>query len=198
MDKSNGYERISQIFATSRGIAVNGIGSSSVRKWAKSLNKNSVVLDLGCGTGVPVSKILIEEGMIVYGIDASLTLTKVFHQNFPNAPVACEAAEDSSFFNRTFDAIIAWGLMFILPEEAQLILIDKMAAALNVTGKLIFTSPPEPITWFDAMSEVESRSLGAKKYRDLISESGLTLIEEFEDEGENHYYSAAKMSEFRE
>jgi len=193
MDKSNGYERISQIFATSRGIAVNGIGSSSVRKWAKSLNKNSVVLDLGCGTGVPVSKILIEEGMIVYGIDASLTLTKVFHQNFPNAPVACEAAEDSSFFNRTFDAIIAWGLLFILPEEAQLILIDKMAAALNVTGKLIFTSPPEPITWFDAMSEVESRSLGAKKYRDLISESGLTLIEEFEDEGENHYYSAAKM-----
>jgi len=193
MDKSNGYERISQIFATSRGIAVNGIGSSSVRKWAKSLTKNSVVLDLGCGTGVPVSKILIDEGMIVYGVDASPTLTKVFHQNFPNAPVACEAAEDSSFFNRTFDAIIAWGLLFILPEEAQLILIDKMAAALNVTGKLIFTSPPEPITWFDAMSEVESRSLGAKKYRDLISESGLTLIEEFEDEGENHYYSAAKM-----
>src|SRR5882672_10467393 len=100
MDKSNGYESIAEIFVKGRGRAINGIGTSSVRGWAKSILPGSVVLDLGCGTGIPVSKILIDEGMKVYGIDASPTMAKVFHKNFPDMPIACEAVEESSFFDR--------------------------------------------------------------------------------------------------
>lgn len=101
MDKSNGYEAIAEIFVNGRGRAINGIGTSFVRRWARSLPPASVMLDLGCGTGVPVSRILIDAGMTVYGIDAAPTLVKVFHQNFPDMPVACEAAEESSYFDPT-------------------------------------------------------------------------------------------------
>ncbi|HMI63810.1 MAG TPA: class I SAM-dependent methyltransferase, partial [Puia sp.] len=45
--------------------------------------------------------------------------------------VACESVERSSFFNRSFDGVIAVGLMFLLSEETQRTLIPKMAAALN-------------------------------------------------------------------
>src|SRR5215467_12783749 len=122
MDKSNGYEGIAEIYINGRGRALRGIGSSAVRAWAKTIPAGSVILDLGCGTGLPVSKIFIDEGMTVYGIDASPTMVKMFHQNFPNMPIACEAVEDSLFFDRKFDAIIAWGLIFLLPAESQITL----------------------------------------------------------------------------
>lgn len=193
MDKSNGYEEHAATFIRCRSKGVNGVGAASVRKWAKSLPPEATVLDIGCGTGDPISKVLTDEGLTVYGMDASPSMVLAFKQNFPNNPVACEAIEDSSFFSRQFDAIIAWGLMFLLPEEVQEIAIQKMANALHSGGKLLFTAPSQKMTWKDAITELESVSLGAERYRKLALESGLTLIDEFEDEGENHYYHAVKL-----
>jgi len=41
------------------------------------------VLDLGCGTGVPITKTLIERGLHVYGIDASPSMLAAFRARFP-------------------------------------------------------------------------------------------------------------------
>jgi cyclopropane fatty-acyl-phospholipid synthase-like methyltransferase len=193
MDKSNGYEGIAPLFIKGRGLAVNGIGSATVRNWAKSLRPNSVVLDLGCGTGIPMSKILMEAGMIVYGIDASPSMVEAFRQNLPNLPVACEAVEDSLFFRRRFDAIFSWGLIFLLPVQLQKKLIKKAENALNSGGIFLFTSPPIPIRWKDAMTEQDSISPGRERYKELLTKSGLSLTQEFEDEGENHYYHSIKI-----
>ena len=191
MDKSNGYDQIAARFAKLRGESIDGIGSSSVRSWARTLPPASTVLDLGCGTGLPLTNVLAGEGMHVYGIDASATLVQNFRKNFPNAPVMCEAVEESMFFDRTFDGILAWGLLFLISREAQVQLIGKTAKALNRGGKLLFTAPHQHTTWIDVMTEQQSLSLGSATYKQLLAESGLTLLEEFEDEGENHYYSAA-------
>lgn len=192
IDKSNGYDRIAELYINSRGRAVNGIGSSTARTWAQTFSKGSVVLDLGCGTGIPVTKILLESGLNVYAIDASPKMVADFKQNFPNIPVACESAEGSRFFDRTFDGIISVGLIFLLSEKDQQAIIPKMAAALNAGGKLLFTSPMEKITWKDAMTEQFSRSLGAEQYRTLLQASGLSIADEFEDEGGNHYFNGSK------
>jgi len=192
MDKSNGYETHATTFIRCRSKGVDGVGAASVRLWARSLPPNATVLDVGCGTGDPISKALADEDLTVYGIDASSSMVQGFKQNFPNSPVACEAAEDSSFFNRQFDAIIAWGLMFLLPAETQEIVIQKMANALSTGGKLLFTAPARSMKWEDAITEIESISLGAERYKALLAASGLSLMEEFEDEGENHYYHAEK------
>lgn len=193
MDKSNGYENIAIYYINGRGRALKGIGASFVRAWAKNLPKNSTVLDLACGTGIPISKVLIDEGLIVYGLDASPTMVKSFKENFPNNPVVNEAAEDSSFFNRKFDAIISWGLFFLLPAETQEIIIKKAANALHTGGKLLFTSTREKAEWKDGMTDQLSISLGAEKYKELLTASGFSLLEEFEDEGENHYFNSVKI-----
>jgi cyclopropane fatty-acyl-phospholipid synthase-like methyltransferase len=192
-DKSNGYEQIAPIFIKGRGQAVNGIGKSSVVKWAQKLPAKSVVLDLGCGTGIPVSMVLIDAGMTVYAVDASPTMVKTFRQNFPNHAVACEAVENSSFFNRKFDAIIAWGLIFLLPPEEQEIVIQKAANALKTGGKFLFTATGKRNEWKDAMTDHHSISLGPEKYKELLEASGLSLVDEFEDEGENHYFDTVKI-----
>ncbi len=193
MDKSNGYEGIATRFIEARGQTVNGIGTSSVRNWAQALPPGSTVLDLGCGTGIPISKVLTDEGLTVYGIDASPTLIKAYRQNFQKAHAACEPVEDSLFFNRKFDAIISWGLIFVLSKEAQAELKRKASDALLTGGKLLFTAPYQETEWEDVMTGQYSRSLGEEKYKELLSASGLSLIEEFEDEGENHYFSAVKI-----
>nr|WKN40129.1 class I SAM-dependent methyltransferase [Tunicatimonas sp. TK19036] len=192
MDTSNGYENIAARFIKIRGQSIHGIGVSSVRNWTQTLLPGSSVLDLGCGTGIPISKVLIEEGMTVYGIDASATLIHEFQQSFPEVAVACESVEDSLFFNRKFDAIIAWGLIFLLSGDAQIKVIQKAASALQPGGKLLFTAPCQQTEWEDILTKQPSRSLGAEKYKKVLSASGLTLIEEFEDEGENHYFNSTK------
>jgi hypothetical protein len=42
------------------------------------------------------------------------------------------------------------------------------------------------------LTEQLSRSLGAEQYRVLISASGLSVVEELDDEGENHYFHAIR------
>lgn len=194
IDESNGYERIAEIYIKGRGREVNGIGASIARAYARTFNMGSVVLDLGCGTGIPVTKILLEAGLNTYAVDASPKMVEDFRQNFHDVPIACESVERSSFFNRSFDGIVAVGLMFLLSEEAQRALIPKMAAALNPGGKLLFTAPLDSVEWKDVMTEQGSRSLGAEQYRDLISASGLSIGEEFDDEGGNHYFSGIRPS----
>ena len=68
------------------------------------------MLDLGCGHGAPISRVLLEEGLDLYAIDASPKLVDAFREHFPQVPVRCEPVEESDFFGRRFDGVIAWGL----------------------------------------------------------------------------------------
>jgi len=194
MDESNGYDRIAEIYINTRGRAVDGIGASTARAWAQTLPAGSAILDLGCGTGIPVTRILLAAGLNVYAVDASPKMVADFRQNFPHVPVACESVERSLFFNRRFDGIISVGLLFLLPEENQRVLIPKMAAALHPGGKLLFTAPIDKVEWKDIMTEQLSRSLGAEQYRALMLASGLSIGEELDDEGGNHYFCGVRVS----
>jgi SAM-dependent methyltransferase len=192
VDLSNGYERIAAEFLAGRGRAENGVGASTVRAWARSLPPGSTVLDVGCGSGVPISKVLLDEGLSVCGVDASPSFVAAFRQRFPDAPIACEMAEHSTFFNRSFEAIIAWGLVFLLPAAAQAALIHRMARALADGGRLLFTAPEQVCEWEDAMTGNPSQSLGAAAYKHILLAAGLSLVGEYNDEGENHYYDAVR------
>jgi 2-polyprenyl-3-methyl-5-hydroxy-6-metoxy-1,4-benzoquinol methylase len=169
-----------------------------VRDWARSLHRGAAVIDLGCGSGLPMSKILISEGLNVYAIDAAPSLVEAFRHNLPETPIACESVEDSSFFNRRFDGVLAWGLLFLLQPEAQRSLIQSMADILVPGGRLLFTSPAEAVVWNDAMTGLESRSLGAPEYRRLLSAGDISVRSEYEDEGQNHYFDAFKRTSRRQ
>lgn len=193
MDRSNGYEGVAQEFLARRGSGrFTGIGVNEVRQWARTLPRGAVVIDLGCGSGFPITEVLATEGLNVFGIDAAASFVAAFRRNLPNIPVACEAVQDSRFFDRTFDAVLAWGLIFLLSPEDQRRLIQRIAPILVPGGRLLFTSPSEPIVWKDAMTGLESRSLGAAEYRIELSAAGLAVASEYEDEGQNHYYEVLK------
>ena len=195
-DRSNGYEGVAAEFLEGRGSALTRaiIGVKTVREWARTLARGAAVIDLGCGPGFPITEVLVMEGLNVYAIDASPSFVEAFRRNLPGISVACEAVEDSTFFDRTFDAVIAWGLIFLLPAEEQRRFIRRVADILVPGGRLLFTSEAEPLVWNDAMTGLESRSLGAVEYRSQLATVGLSVIREYEDEGENHYFDALKTA----
>lgn len=188
-DWSNGYESIAEAFMMARTPS---IGPTVVRRWCKALPAGASILDLGCGTGVPISETLLQQGFAVYGVDASETLIAKFRERFPGVPVECNSVEESPFFSRSFDAAVAWGLMFLLRPDAQRRLIGKVARALNRHGHLLFTAPREAVTWNDGMTDLPSCSLGHESYERELVAHDLRLVGSDVDEGDNHYYFAVK------
>ncbi len=195
MDQSTGYEAVSEHFMARRGKSPSiGIGVREVRKWARKILPGSTVIDLGCGPGFPITAVLVEEGLEVFGVDGAPTFVAAFQRNFPNVPILCEAVQDSRMFDRSFDAALAWGLIFLLKVEEQHRLIERFSEVLVPGGRLLFTSTAKPTIWIDGMTDVESVSLGAEKYKELLDTAGLIVSEEYEDEGENHYFDAFKRT----
>jgi len=192
-DRSNGYEGVAAEFLAGRGgPASTRVGVGRVRAWARQLPPGSTVLDLGCGSGVPVTEALLSQGLVVYGIDASPSLVSAFRQRWPGTPVRCEPVEESQFFCRQFDAAIAWGLMFLLSPSSQRKLLRRIGEVLKPGGRLLFTAPAEAVQWNDAMTGRRSRSLGAAAYARELGKAGLTAVDQYDDEGENHYFDLVK------
>lgn len=194
-DASNGYDAVAAEFLVGRGDrATRGIaiGVRTVRTWAKTLRLGGAVLDLGCGPGDPITRIFLDAGFSAYGVDASPRMVGAFRARFPVVPIECNSVERSNFFGREFAGVIAWGLMFLLQPRVQEQLIDKVARVLARGGQFLFTAPREVCEWRDGMTGQRSESLGAEAYRRLLETAGLVVIDETDDEGDNHYYISRK------
>jgi 2-polyprenyl-3-methyl-5-hydroxy-6-metoxy-1,4-benzoquinol methylase len=191
-DASGGWNAVARDFIVRRSPV---IGVSVVRNWAAAIPSGGSVLDLGCGHGFPISSALVESGFSVYGVDASPDLVLEFRRRLPEAQVTCEAVETSSLFDRTFDAAIAIGLMFLLSEQSQQQLIGRVSAAVRPGGAFLFTAPTQAVSWTDVLTGQQSRSLGIEVYESLLKNGGFDLVDGFTDEGDNYYYSAKKLAQ---
>ena len=189
-DRANGYDELAEVFG--RGRIGSPVGAAQVRGWASSLGPGAEVLDVACGVGIPITRALVQAGCRVHAIDASPRMVQQFKILVPEVPVLSETVESMTHFGRLFDGVVAWGLVFLLPADAQPTAIVRLAGAVGSGGQLLFTAPWQVGNWKDALTGRDSYALGADVYRGLIDGAGLTLIREFDDEGDNHYYQARR------
>ena len=189
-DRSEGWDGVAEQFMAARS----DIGASLVRRWARdNLPSASAIVDVGCGSGVPIAEVLLKDGFAVFGIDASPTLLDAFRLRFPGAICACEAAQESTFFNRRFDAAVSIGLLFLLSANDQRVVLQRMANAIRPGGRLLFSTPRAHCEWQDSLTGRHSISLGQQEYERLLEASGLRLTNVLVDEGQNDYFDAAKV-----
>jgi len=188
-DNSEGWEAIAERFMRVRSP----IGTALIRRWAQDrLAPSAAIIDIGCGSGVPIARALVGDGFRVSGIDASPTLIDAFRRNLPGSPAACECAQESSFFGRTFAGAILIGLVFLLKSEDQRQLLTRIADALAPSGRLLFTAPRESCEWYDTLTGRLSISLGEDAYAQHLNAAGLTIFCCLTDEGGNNYYDVMK------
>lgn len=191
-DKSEGWDGVANEFVATRS----SIGAALIRSWAEhNVPRPGSVLDVGCGSGVPVAEALIDRGLEVFGVDASPTLIAAFRRRFPIAHSACEPAQESAFFHRSFDAAVAIGLVFLLSPIDQRRVIGRIAEKLKPGGRLLFTAPRERCEWNDVLTGRLSCSLGEDAYARLLDEAGLMLVGCLNDEGGNNHYDTVKHTD---
>jgi SAM-dependent methyltransferase len=193
-DRSNGYDAVAGTFIGKRSSTV---GVDAVRAWTRAFPPGAAILDLGCGHGRPITENLVQEGFSVYGVDASARLIEELRASLPSVQAECAAVEESSFFARSFDGVVAYGLMFLLTPEMQALVLRKVARALNPGGRFLFTAPWQVCAWTDALTGRPSVSLGRDAYVRLLTAEGLLLEGESTDEGGNHAYATVKAANLK-
>lgn len=190
IDPSRGWEAVAHRFIAARST----LGAEIVRRWARRLPSGASVVDVGCGSGEPVSAVLADKGFTLFGIDASPTLAAAFRRRFPAAEIACETVETSDFFGRKFDGAVAIGLLFLLPADVQRHVIERIASALKPGGRLLFSAPRQACAWDDMLTGQPSVSLGEAAYQQALDRAGMSLEGHHVDAGENHYFDAVRAS----
>ena len=169
------------------------VGVELIERWARSLPFGTPIVEIACGGGYPITQVLVDSGLAVWAIDTSPTLLRQFRLRFPTIPTQCASALDSTYFGRTFEAVISIGLLSFLHEDEQLALLDRVSEILEPGGRFLFTAPIEMGTWRDVTTGLDCWSLGRIGYTRALERLGFRVIRTHVDEGENNYYDAEKI-----
>jgi len=191
MDSAEAYEACAHEFLRGRDPSL--IGSRVVDQWARSLPRDATVIELACGGGYPISRVLDTAGLKLWAVDSSPTLVAEFQSRFPNIPVQCERVQESGFFGRSYDGVIAIGLLFLLSESDQIDLISRVGEILVPKGRFLFMAPVQVGSWNDLNTGLECSSLGQERYGELLGNAGFRVVARYTDKGENNYYDAEKI-----
>ena len=187
------YDLIAEWYASER---VDQTGVPETMALASSIPIGSLVLDVGCGNGIPITRALLSGGHRVIGFDSSSAMLARFTQNCPEALPVRGTVESCPFAEGVFAAAVAWGVMFHLNPHEAIRAISEVSRTLKCGGPFLFTSGD--VDGFDGkegeMNGVSFRyfSYSAESYGRILSEHGLTLIDVHADSGNNTYYLAKK------
>ena len=107
-----------------------------------ALSRGARVLDLGCGTGQPVSAWLIGEGFRLTGADFSDNMLEIARRRWPDGDWRLADMRALELGER-FDGIVAWDSFFHLTPDEQRAAIPRLAAHLEPGGRLLVTVGPE-------------------------------------------------------
>ncbi|RZJ05707.1 MAG: class I SAM-dependent methyltransferase [Brevundimonas sp.] len=97
------------------------------------------VLDLGCGSGEPIARYLIDQGRRVTGVDAAPPLIDLCRSRFPDQDWHVSDMRRLDL-GRVFDGVLAWHSAFHLTPSDQRALFEVYAAHVRPGGVLMFTS----------------------------------------------------------
>lgn len=143
------------------------------------------MLDLGCGTGLPIMGYLLSRNMVVTGVDASHRMLELAQVNLPGAHFE---QVDMRHLNlaKTFDVILAWHSFFHLPEKDQPAMFPVFRRHLNPGGILVFTSGNKRgEAWgINGGENLFHASLDKMRYEELLIGNNFNILSYTEDDPE--------------
>lgn len=169
------YERHGHAWAKLRG-ADTGEGPW-VARLVSLLAPGAAVLDLGCGSGVPIARLLVERGFAVTGVDGAAAMLALFRDNVPAAE-AIHADMRGLALGRTFGAIVAWDSFFHLAPDEQRSMFARLRDHAEPGAGLLFTSGDVEGSAIGALEgePLYHGSLDAEEYRTRLAAAGFTVL----------------------
>ena len=138
-----GYDVISASYRDDEGSPNPGTTESTTtyRAWidelAAMLPAGARVLDLGCGNGLPATRLLVERGFKTTGLDFSPKQLERARRLVPGANFLEADMATWSTGPATFDAVLALYSLIHLPLSDQMDLIPRLASWLRPGGLLL-------------------------------------------------------------
>ncbi len=111
---------------------------SYVDRILEGLPLGAKVLDLGCGTGNPIAKHIVERGFCVVGVDQSKELLKIAKTVVPEAELI-HADMVEIQFSEKFAAVVAWDSVFHVERKYHSSIYRKLADCLESGGRLLLS-----------------------------------------------------------
>ncbi|MGB3542444.1 class I SAM-dependent methyltransferase [Rubrivirga sp.] len=185
------YDLIAEWYAETRDLDV---GIPDLDVFVRGLPPHARVLDLGCGHGLPIAQRLVQLGLEVDALDSSPEMVARFRANLPGVAVQCGRIQDAHVAPASFDAVVAWGVLFHLSAADQQCALEDVASWLVPGGRLLFTSGDlegERTGEMDGVV-VHYVSLGVDGYREALGHAGMRLVSHHKDAWENDAYVAEK------
>ena len=136
------------------------------------------VLDLGCGSGNPIARYMIDRRSQVTAVDGAASMVALFRQNQPQA-TAVLADMRGLDLGKPFDAILAWNSFFHLSPDDQRAMFAIFAAHAAPRAAVMFTAGPkagEPIGQVGG-EPVYHASLDPEEYLALLDGAGFDLLQ---------------------
>ena len=135
------------------------------------------VLDIGCGSGVPIARHFIEQGCQVSGVDSSAAMIAMCVSRFPEQQWQVVDMR-SLALQRVFGGVLAWDSFFHLTasDQRRMFPIFKQHAAPGAA--LMFTSGPsagEVIGSYRG-DPLYHASLDGAEYRQLLADNGFEVV----------------------
>ena len=123
------------------------------------------VLDLGCGSGEPIARYLIEHGYCVTGVDAVQQMLDIARARFPNMTWRQEDMRRLELAE-SFERVIAWDSFFHLSPDDQRAMFERFRRHTAPRGVLMFTS-----------GLIEGEAVGGDMFGDLLYHASLDTAE---------------------
>jgi len=126
-----GYNTISNAY-----LATRSVDSEDVRlldELVQRLPRGALVLDAGCGAGVPVTRILSQYFQVV-GVDFAEVQIQLARQLIPQVQFVCQDITALTFPDATFDAICSYYAIIHIPRQAHEALLQQFFRLLKPSG----------------------------------------------------------------
>jgi SAM-dependent methyltransferase len=165
-------------------------GTEAVRHWANGFKPGADVLEIGFWR-CAIPQLLIDAGLRLHLVEASISRLSRFQQLFPEVPSECLQGNRCMVFSRTFDGVIVCSLTHSVPEPTQIALLARIERVLRAGGRLLVIFPP-PAS-MPAGFKIQSWSHRAKgSYEGILWNLGLEVQPDLVDQSGNQYVCAVK------
>lgn len=134
---ADSYDAVAERYAAARRERTGGL-RRLLDTLAERLSPGASALDVGCGSGVPVARFLVDHGFFVTGLDVSTRLLDIARRQVPEATYV-HGDMRTARPEGAFDAIVAWDSVFHLPRADHAAMFERFASWLRPAGLLLLS-----------------------------------------------------------
>jgi len=130
----SGYNKIAERYVEERENIDNW---KEIEEFCSKLPSNAKILDVGCGTGIPVARHLIQSGFAVVGIDLSKEMISIAGQRVQGVDFLQMNMTEIDFPSESFDGVISCYAIFHVPRNKHAAIFQSFCRVLKPDGIML-------------------------------------------------------------